>query len=86
MTVRASRSVSRHIGTRPIAASGNSDGDVQMLQHMMEGQGRRLGTIVRHDDAQREFANDRDSHIGCRARALDEVPARGWQLASMRED
>ncbi|HWT08678.1 MAG TPA: HAD family hydrolase [Roseomonas sp.] len=78
--------IARHIGRRPIAAFGNSDGDFEMLRYATEGPGRRLGMIVRHDDAVREFAYDRESHVGRLARALDEAPARGWQVISMRED
>jgi phosphoserine phosphatase len=78
--------ISRHIGARPIAAFGNSDGDYQMLRYVTEGPGRRLAMIVHHDDAAREYAYDRESHIGRLDRALNEAPARGWQVISMRED
>jgi len=78
--------IARHIGSRPIAAFGNSDGDYEMLRYTTEGAGRRLGMIIRHDDAEREFAYDRESHIGRLARALDAAPARGWQVVSMRDD
>jgi phosphoglycolate phosphatase-like HAD superfamily hydrolase len=78
--------IARHIGSRPIAAFGNSDGDYEMLRYTTEGAGRRLGMIIRHDDAAREFAYDRESHIGRLARALDAAPARGWQVVSMRDD
>ena len=57
-----------------------------MLRYATEGPGRRLGMIIRHDDAAREYAYDRDSHVGRLARALDEAPARGWQVVSMRDD
>jgi hypothetical protein len=78
--------IARHIGSRPIAAFGNSDGDYEMLRYTTEGAGRRFGMIIRHDDAAREFAYDRESHIGRLARALDQAPARGWQVVSMRDD
>jgi phosphoserine phosphatase len=78
--------IARHIGRRPIAAFGNSDGDFQMLQYTTEGPGKRLGMIVHHDDAEREYAYDRDSHVGRLARALDEAPQRGWEVISMRDD
>jgi len=78
--------IARHIGRRPIAAFGNSDGDFQMLQYSTEAPGRRLGLLVRHDDAVREYAYDRESAIGRLARGLDEAPARGWIVASMRRD
>ena len=78
--------IARHIGRRPIAAFGNSDGDFQMLQYATEGPGKRLGMIVHHDDAEREYAYDRESHVGRLARALDEAPQRGWSVVSMRRD
>ncbi len=78
--------IARQIGQRPIAAFGNSDGDWHMLRYVTEGPGRRFGMLVHHDDAAREYAYDRDSHVGRLARALDEAPARGWQVASMRQD
>ncbi|MXP63571.1 haloacid dehalogenase-like hydrolase [Roseomonas sp. M0104] len=78
--------IARHIGQRPIAAFGNSDGDYQMLRYATEGPGRRFGMLVHHDDAAREYAYDRDSHTGRLAKAMEEAPRRGWQLVSMRED
>jgi phosphoglycolate phosphatase-like HAD superfamily hydrolase len=78
--------IARHIGRRPIAAFGNSDGDWHMLRYATEGAGRRFGMILRHDDADREYAYDRESHVGRLSRALDEAPQRGWQVTSMRED
>jgi phosphoglycolate phosphatase-like HAD superfamily hydrolase len=75
-----------HIGRRPIAAFGNSDGDFQMLEWTTTGPGARLGLIVHHDDAVREYAYDRKSHIGRLDRGLDEAPGRGWVVVSMRRD
>lgn len=68
------------------AAFGNSDGDVEMLEYTTSGKGRRLGVIVRHDDAAREFAYDRDSPVGRLARGLDEAAGRGWTVVAMRDD
>jgi len=76
----------RQIGRRPILAVGNSDGDLQMLQYTMDGPGRRLAVIVHHDDAEREFAYDRDSHIGKLDKAWDEAKAKGWTVVSMKND
>jgi len=76
----------RHIGKRPIAAFGNSDGDLQMLQVTAAGEGRRLVLIVHHDDADREFAYDRDSHIGKLDKAWDEARAKKWIVVSMKRD
>jgi len=74
------------IGRRPIAAFGNSDGDFEMLEWTTSGSGARLGLIVHHTDAEREWAYDRDSHIGTLARALDEAPARGWIVVDIKRD
>ena len=75
-----------HIGRRPIAAFGNSDGDLQMLQWVTSGAGPSLGLIVRHTDAAREWAYDRDSRVGRLAAALDEAPRRGWTVVDMAKD
>jgi len=74
------------IGRRPIAAFGNSDGDLAMLQYATSGPGRRLGMIVHHDDAQREYAYDRNSHVGKLDKGLDQYGAAGWSLISMKND
>jgi phosphoserine phosphatase len=74
------------LGRRPIAAFGNSDGDFQMLQWTTTGLGARLGMIVHHDDATREYAYDRNSSIGRLAEGLDRYQAMGWGLISMKND
>lgn len=74
------------IGRRPIAAFGNSDGDLQMLQWTTAGSGARFGLIVHHTDAQREWAYDRTSHIGKLDKALDEGTAKGWTIVDMKKD
>jgi phosphoglycolate phosphatase-like HAD superfamily hydrolase len=76
----------RHIGKRPILAFGNSDGDFQMLQVTTAGEGKRLAMIVHHDDATREWAYDRASHIGKLDKALDAAPANHWVVVSMKKD
>jgi phosphoserine phosphatase len=78
--------VNRSIGRRPIAAFGNSDGDFEMLQWTTAGEGPRLGLIVHHDDAEREAAYDRHALAGRLDRGLDEAPARGWVVVSMKSD
>jgi phosphoserine phosphatase len=75
-----------HIGRRPILAFGNSDGDYQMLEWTTAGAGRRLGLIVHHDDAAREYAYDRDSHFGKLNKGLDDAEAKGWVIVSMKTD
>lgn len=78
--------IHKFIGRRPIAAFGNSDGDVEMLEWTTSGPGRTLGLIVHHDDGAREFAYDRASAIGRLDRALDEAGRRGWVVVSMKSD
>jgi len=75
-----------HIGKRPIAAFGNSDGDFQMLEWTTAGSDLRLGMIVHHDDAVREVAYDRHSHFGKLDKAMDAAPQHGWHLISMKDD
>jgi phosphoserine phosphatase len=78
--------INRFIGRRPILAFGNSDGDFQMLEWTTSGPGPRLGLLVRHDDARREFAYDRQAPFGRLDKALDEAPKRGWTVVSMKAD
>ena len=75
-----------HQGRRPIAAFGNSDGDLAMLQWTTAGRGTRLALIVHHTDAEREWAYDRKSSIGRLDKALDEAQARGWIVIRMQQD
>ena len=74
------------IGRRPIAAFGNSDGDLQMLQWTAAGAGARFELFVHHTDAKREWEYDRTSPIGRLDKGLDEAKARGWTVVSMKDD
>jgi phosphoglycolate phosphatase-like HAD superfamily hydrolase len=78
--------INSYIGRRPIAAFGNSDGDLQMLQWTTAGAGARLALIVHHTDAEREWAYDRKSSIGQLDKALDEAKSRGWTVVDMKND
>ncbi|ODS04053.1 haloacid dehalogenase [Methyloceanibacter marginalis] len=78
--------INQHIGQRPIAAFGNSDGDYQMLDWTTAGEGARLGLIVHHTDAEREYAYDRESTFGRLDKALDDAPAKGWIVVDMKND
>lgn len=75
-----------HIGRRPIAAFGNSDEDLQMLQWTSEGSGERFGLIVHHTDAAREWAYDRTSSIGKLDKAWDEAKTKNWTVVDMKTD
>lgn len=78
--------IHQHIGRRPMFAAGNSDGDLQMLQYTTAGEGLRFGLIVHHTDAEREWAYDRESHIGKLDKALDEAGEQGWTVVDMVQD
>jgi phosphoglycolate phosphatase-like HAD superfamily hydrolase len=78
--------IQRFIGRRPIFAFGNSDGDLQMLQWTAAGAGARFMALVHHTDAQREWAYDRESHVGRLDKALDEAKSRSWTVVDMKQD
>jgi len=78
--------IQKFIGRRPIAAFGNSDGDLQMLQWTAAGNGARFCLYVHHTDTEREWAYDRKSSIGRLDKGLDEAKARGWTVVSMKDD
>lgn len=78
--------IHKFIGRRPIAAFGNSDGDLQMLQWTADGQGPRLMMLIHHTDAEREWAYDRQSVVGRLDQALDEAQTRGWTVVDMKRD
>jgi len=78
--------INQHIGRRPIAAFGNSDGDLQMLQWTAAGEGPRFCLYVHHTDAEREWAYDRKSHIGKLDKGLDEADTKKWTVVDMKRD
>ena len=78
--------INRFIGQRPILAAGNSDGDFEMLEWTTAGDGERLGLLVHHTDANREWAYDRESSEGRLNRGLDEAGKYGWLLIDMASD
>jgi phosphoserine phosphatase len=75
--------INQHIGRRPIAAFGNSDGDLQMLQWTAAGEGKRLMVLIHHTDAEREWAYDKDSHVGKLDKALNQ---HDWTVVDMKKD
>jgi len=78
--------INEYIGRRPIAAFGNSDGDLEMLQWTTMTGGRRLGLIVHHTDAEREYAYDRDTSFGRLDEALDAAAINKWTVVDMKSD
>jgi phosphoglycolate phosphatase-like HAD superfamily hydrolase len=79
--------INLHIGRKPIAAFGNSDGDREMLEWTQAGNGARLTMLVHHDDAEREWAYGADSKIGTFSDSLmAEAKNNGWTVISMKND
>ena len=78
--------INEYIGRRPIAAFGNSDGDLEMLQWTTMAGGRRFGLIVHHTDAEREYAYDRDTSFGRLDKALDAAALNRWTVVDMKKD
>jgi len=78
--------INSHIGRRPIAAFGNSDGDLQMLQWTAAGYGPSFMLLVHHTDAKREWAYDKDSHVGRLDKGLVEAEKNGWTVVDMKKD
>ncbi len=78
--------INEYIGRRPIAAFGNSDGDLQMLQWTTMADGPRFGLIVHHTDAEREYAYDRKTEFGRLDKALDAAAANHWTVVDMKAD
>jgi haloacid dehalogenase-like hydrolase len=78
--------INEYVGRRPIAAFGNSDGDLQMLQWTTMSGGLRFGLIVHHTDAEREYAYDRDTSFGRLDKALNLAPVNKWAIADMKKD
>jgi haloacid dehalogenase-like hydrolase len=78
--------IQKFIGRRPIAAFGNSDGDLQMLQYVAGGTGPNLALLLHHTDGERETAYDRASSVGRIDKALDEAKTRNWVVVDMKQD
>jgi phosphoserine phosphatase len=73
--------INAHIGQRPVAAFGNSDGDLQMLQWVTAGPGTRFGLVVHHTDAAREYAYDHGAE-----KVLAEAAKQGWTVVDIKRD
>jgi len=78
--------INEFIGRRPIAAFGNSDGDLEMLQWTTMSGGVRLGLIVHHTDGEREYTYDRNTEFGKLDKALDAAAVNKWTVVSMKDD
>lgn len=80
------QNIGLHIGARPILAFGNSDGDLPMLRYAKAGTGARLALLLHHDDADREFAYDREFRLSPLTEALEKAQQYGLQVVSMKRD
>jgi hypothetical protein len=78
--------INQHIGRRPIAAFGNSDGDLEMLQWTTMAAGARFGMLIHHTDGEREYAYDRDTEFGRLDKALDAAAVNQWTVVDMKTD
>jgi len=78
--------IHKNIGRKPVLAVGNSDGDLQMLQWTASSNHKSLMVYVHHTDAEREWAYDRESHIGRLDKGLDEAKENGWTVIDMKKE
>lgn len=79
--------INDHIGKRPVAAFGNSDGDLAMMQYTeANSKYKTLQLYVHHTDAKREFAYDRKSHVGKLDKGLDYGKKQGWVIVDMKNE
>ena len=78
--------IHKHIGRKPIFSSGNSDGDLAMMQWTASGSGQRFMLYLHHTDSIREWAYDRHSAVGKLDKGLDEALAKGWTITDMEKD
>ena len=78
--------IHKFIGKKPVFASGNSDGDLQMMQWTASNKHKSFMLYLHHTDAEREWAYDRESHIGKLDKGLDEAKEKGWTVIDMKKD
>jgi phosphoserine phosphatase len=78
--------IHKFIGKKPVFASGNSDGDLQMMQWTASNKYKSFMLYLHHTDGDREWAYDRESHIGRLDKGLDEAKEKGWTVIDMKED
>jgi len=78
--------INRIIGQKPIIAFGNSDGDLAMLQYTASRQGLSLPAYIHHTDSLREYAYDREGHVGVLIQGMEEAKSKGWLVVDMEKD
>ena len=70
-----------HIGKKPIFAAGNSDGDYEMMEYTLSGEGPSMAILVNHDDAEREYV-----YMHGTEKAIEDAKTKGWHVVSMKDD
>ena len=78
--------IQKIIGKKPVFSSGNSDGDLQMMQWAASNKYKSFMLYVHHTDSVREWAYDRESHIGRLDKGLDQAQKEGWTVIDMKND
>ena len=78
--------IHKFIGKKPVFASGNSDGDLQMMQWTASNKYKSFILYLHHTDGEREWAYDRESPFGRLDKGLDEANEKGWTVADMKTD
>ncbi|MEN8249088.1 MAG: HAD family hydrolase [Bacteroidota bacterium] len=78
--------INKIIGKKPVFAAGNSDGDLAMMQWTASNKLKNFNLYVHHTDSIREWAYDRDSHVGKLDKGLDQAREDGWLVVDMQND
>jgi len=78
--------INKFIGKKPIFAAGNSDGDLQMLQWTASNSKKNFELYIHHTDEIREWAYDKESHVGKLDKGIAEANEKGWTIVDMKND
>jgi len=78
--------IQKIIGKKPVFSSGNSDGDLEMMQWTASNQNKNFILYLHHTDSVREWAYDKDSHIGRLDKGLEQAKQKGWTVIDMKKD
>jgi len=70
-----------HIGRKPIFAAGNSNGDYEMMEYTLSGDGSSMAILVNHDDEEREY-----KYMHGTEKAVEDAKEQGWYVISMKND
>jgi phosphoserine phosphatase len=78
--------IQKIIGKKPVFASGNSDGDLPMMQWTASNSYKSFMLYLHHTDAEREWAYDKESHVGKLEKGLEQAKKDGWTVIDMKND